>query len=54
MGGEVRPDLKIHDKESGLNSEKYCQWLISKASQTNNLLNIKYQFFHNHRHFHEK
>ena len=38
----------------GLHSEKYSKWLISKASQTNNLLNIMYQFFHNHRHFHEK
>ena len=37
--------LKIHNKESGLHSKKYCQWLISKASHTNNLLNVMYQFF---------
>ena len=37
--------LKIHNKESGQHSGKFCQWLISKASQTNNLLNIKCQFF---------
>ena len=38
-GREVRPDylfvcLKIHNRASGLHSEKYCQYLISKASQT--------------------
>ena len=37
--------LKIHNKESGLHSGKCCQSLISKASQTNSLLNIKCQFF---------
>ena len=46
--------FKIHNKESGLHLEKYCQSLIGKASDTNNLLNIMYQFFHNHRYFHEK
>ena len=38
---------KIHNKECGLHSEKYCQWLINKASQTNKLLNIMCQFFRN-------
>ena len=46
--------LKIHNKESGLHLEKYCQLLISKTSQTNDLLNNMCQFFHNRRHFHEK
>ena len=32
--------IKIHNKESGLHWTRYCQRLISKASQTNNLLNI--------------
>ena len=45
--------FKIHNKESGLHFEKYCQLLISKASQTNHLLNIMWQFFHNRGHFHE-
>ena len=46
--------LKIHNKESGLPLEKYCQLLISKASEANHLLNIMCQFFHNRRHYHEK
>ena len=46
--------LNIYNKGSGLQSEKYCQGIISKASQTENLLNIMCQFFHNHRYFHEK
>ena len=46
--------LRIHNKESGLHSDKYCEWLIGKASQTNNLLNIMCQFFPNRRHFYEK
>ena len=46
--------LKFHNKESGLHLEKYCQLLISKASQTNYLSNIMCQSFHNRRHFHEK
>ena len=30
--------LKIHNKESGLNSEKYCQWLVKLYEQTNYLI----------------
>ena len=45
---------KTHNKESGLQLEKYCQSLISKALQIDNLLKIMCQFFHNHRYFHEK
>ena len=43
--------------KSGLHSEKYCQWLISKASKTNNLLNIKFElhdFYCNFYYFCEK
>ena len=46
--------MKVYSKKSGLHLEKFCQWLISKASQANNLLNIKCQLFSNHRHFYVK
>ena len=37
--------LRIHNKKSSLHSEEYCQWLISKALQKNDLLNNKSHFF---------
>ena len=37
--------LKIHNKESGLHLEKYCQLLITKASHTNHLLKSCVSFF---------
>ena len=38
-------NLRIHNKKSSLHSEEYCQWLISKALQKNDLLNNKSHFF---------